>query len=93
MALKKRFTFIDGLSGLFTPKQRSSTAKAGYQVLSSSELASISSHVSAAIEELQSTGGKVLLVVDQIDLLLAAGGSSVGAVELGEILLNWREVC
>lgn len=38
-------------------------------------------------------GAQVLLVVDQLDLLLAAGGDAVGAVSIGEMLVGLREVC
>lgn len=61
-------------------------------VLTSPELTSISNAVSHAITEAQLGGGKVLLVIDHLDVLLAAGGPGVGAVELGETLLDWREV-
>jgi elongator complex protein 6 len=38
-------------------------------------------------------GGNVILIVDQLDLLLAAGGDEITAMSLGEMLLGLREVC
>lgn len=60
--------------------------------MTSPELASVSSEILKAVNESQLGGGKVLLVIDQLDLLLAAGGPGVGTIELGEALLDWREV-
>jgi len=34
----------------------------------------------------------VVLVIDQLDLLLAAGGDQIGAVAIGEMLMGLREV-
>lgn len=47
----------------------------------------------AAVDELGAKGGKVVLVVDQLDLLLAAAGGEGGisSVQLRELLLELRE--
>jgi elongator complex protein 6 len=37
-------------------------------------------------------GNKVLVVIDQFDLLLAAGGDGINAVSLGEMVMGLREV-
>lgn len=87
---------MDGLGGLFVPKQQKSPlSKTGEKILSSPELASVSGEVQKAIQALEegNSKGKVLLVIDQLDLLLAAGGNGIGAVNLGEVLMGWREVC
>lgn len=87
---------MDGLSGLFVPKQqRGAPLRVGEKILSSPELESVSVEVQKAIHLLKaaSEGSKVILVVDQLDLLLAAGGNGVGIVGLGEMLMGWREVC
>lgn len=88
---------MDGLSGLFVPKQQRGGAlrDSGEKFLSSPKLESVFREVQKAIHDLKegSVGCKVLLVVDQLDLLLAAGGEGVGAVGLGEMLMELREVC
>ena len=92
---------MDGLSGLFLPKQQQRNAPTPLRgssgekkILINPELQSISGEVQKAIEGLKegSPGCKVVLVVDQLDLLLAAGGDGVGAIGLGEVLMGWREV-
>jgi len=93
LALKRRFTFIDGLTRLYTPKQRTTSSNNGEKALNSDDLASISNVISQAIKELQVGEGRVLLVIDHLDLLLAAGGPKVDPIHLGELLLGWREVC
>jgi elongator complex protein 6 len=95
LAEKKKFEFIDGLSGLLLPKQQKPTAgKNGTQILSNLDLASISREIQTAIRELGGgqEAGKVLLIVDQLDLLLAAGGTGITSVNVGEMLMFWREV-
>lgn len=84
---------MDGLTGLFLPKPSSS--RGGEKTLSSPELAAVSGEIQRTIQNLKDAegGGNVVLVIDQLDLLLAAGGDQVGAVNLGEMLIGLREVC
>jgi elongator complex protein 6 len=95
LAAKKRFYFVDGLSGLFVSKQRALPTKVGERILESPSLAVVSEEIRGAIQALKDAdgGSKVLLVVDQLDLLLAAGGDQIGVVNVGEMLMGWREVC
>ena len=96
LALKKRFTFVDGLNGLFLPRQPSATVRTGREkVLVQPGLESVAKEIQDSIEALQNSQetGKLLLVIDQLDLLLAARGNEVGAVELEEMLMGFREVC
>jgi hypothetical protein len=84
---------VDGLTGLFLPK--SSAGRGRETILSSPELAALSGEIKHAIQNLKDAegGGNVILVVDQLDLLLAAAGDQIGAVNLGEMLTGLREVC
>lgn len=84
---------MDGLTGLFLPKLSSS--RGGEETLSSPELTAVSGEVQRTIQSLKDAegGGNIVLVIDQLDLLLAAGGDQVGAVNLGEMLIGLREVC
>ena len=89
---------MDGLSGLFVPRQQKSvTQRAGQAVLRSSDLSVVTEELSNAISQLdggQERGSsKVVLVIDQLDLLLAAGGERVGVGKLLEMLMGLREVC
>lgn len=91
-AAKRRFAFVDGLSGLFLPKQQKQPVKRpGAKRLVDSGLASISGEISNAIKDL-GEAGKVVLVVDQLDLLLATAGGQVGAVDITDLLTGLREV-
>ena len=87
---------MDGLSGLFlSNSQQPMLGKSGEKILRNSALASVSEEIQNAIQTLN-TGQereKVVLIVDQLDLLLAAGGDQIGTVELGELLMALREVC
>jgi len=87
---------VDGLSGLFVPKiQRAAVGRVGEKVLTNSALGNVSEEISGSIRNLkasQGDGGRVLLVIDQLDLLLAAGGEHINAVNLGDMLMGFREV-
>lgn len=63
-------------------------------VLSNPGLQIVSQEIQNAANTLRDAQGdaKVLLVVDQLDLLLAAGGDAFGVVALGEIVMGLREV-
>ncbi|PBP28550.1 hypothetical protein BUE80_DR000559 [Diplocarpon rosae] len=94
LGIKKRFAFVDGLSGIFLPRQDvASTSRDGEKILLSKSLDSISSEIQGAIRGLKDSqgSGKVLIVIDQLDFLLAAGGEQVGVVDIGEMLLDLRE--
>ncbi|PVH73353.1 hypothetical protein DL98DRAFT_469422 [Cadophora sp. DSE1049] len=93
-ALTKRFAFVDGLSSLFLPRQPGATARrAGENVLVKPGLEGVAKQIQDSIEALQSSQGtgKILLVIDQSDLLLAAGDEEVGAVKVEDILMGLRE--
>lgn len=85
---------MDGLSGLFLPKQQKPLpGRGGEKILSKSDLTSVSKEIRRVVETLKDEGGKVLLVIDQIDLLLAAGDDQVTAIGMGEMMMGLREVC
>ena len=86
---------MDGLSGLFLPKPlRVAPGRVGEKILSDPSLASVSRGVQNAIQTLRNSegAGKIILVVDQLDLLLAAGGDQTGSVGLEDMLMSLREV-
>lgn len=82
------------MSGLFLPKQKAVPVKARETTLGSPDFASVSGEILRACQALQDAegAGKLLLVVDQLDLLLAAGGDQIGAVNVSEMLMGFREV-
>jgi len=83
---------VDGLSGMFLPKQKVAT-KVGETLLSDSSVNHVSTGIEKSIQTLKEGGGKVVLVIDQLDLLLAAGGDLISVGVLGDMLLGLREVC
>ncbi len=88
--------FVDGLSGLFLPRQqKTNQAKVTDITLSNPSLDKVTQEIQSAAKTLRDTQGtaKVLLVVDQLDLLLAAGGEQIDAMDVGEMLMSLREVC
>jgi hypothetical protein len=83
---------VDGLTGLFLPKI--SAGKAAENVLSRPDLAAVSGEMQHNIQNLKDAegGGKVILIIDQLDLFLAAGGDQITAVSIEEMLISLREV-
>lgn len=66
--------------------------RAGQKVLSDPDLTAISKEIQHAIEMYSQDGAsRILLVIDQLDLLLATGGDRVSAVEIEEMLMGMRE--
>lgn len=94
MEANKKFGFVDGLSGLYLPAQKPLPRGGGQKVLLHPNLEAISRQIQQAVQQLngQDDQSRVLLVIDQLDLLLATGGTQVGAVEVGDMLLGLREV-
>lgn len=93
--MKKKFAFVDGLSGHFLPKQgRADPRRAGSTTSTIPSLANVSNIIQDAVKSLRDANGsaKILLIVDQLDFILAAGGDGVGAVDVGELLTSLREV-
>jgi elongator complex protein 6 len=62
-------------------------------VLSNPDLAAISREIRQEIEMLSNEGTSgVLLVIDQLDAILATGGERISAVDIDEMLSELREV-
>ncbi|KAI5917513.1 hypothetical protein F4810DRAFT_695981 [Camillea tinctor] len=96
---KGRFTFVDGLSDLFStfssdqrPKP-STVASLGQRSLSSATAQGLRKGLEDTITQVQaaSPGRPTVLVIDQPDLLLAASGDNVPGNILRETLLDLRE--
>lgn len=82
---------MDGLTGLFLPA--ASPAGLKEKVLSSPGLAAVSEEIKRNIQSLEEAGGgNIVLVIDQLDLLLAASGDQIRAVNVTEMLIGLREV-
>jgi elongator complex protein 6 len=95
LSAMKRFTFIDGLSGLYLPHlgPPTSTSEA-HNTLRSADLASIQSQIQEALRtsKANNDNGKVILVIDQLDLLLATSCDKISAVAISNMLLELRQV-
>jgi len=95
LATQGRFAFVDGLSGLFLPGTE--MGKDGEVVLKSAEPGRVYEDILGAVRPLQIEGdgshsGKVLLILDALDLLLATAGLNASPVRLGDMLMDLREV-
>jgi elongator complex protein 6 len=101
-ARSNRFVFIDGLTGLFSgdqaknPGMGSSSGRLGdgnpkaERILRSSRLADVQAGINAALAQLQTS--RKILVIDQIDALLAASEEDVTSAAVSSMLLSLREV-
>lgn len=85
MSKKGRFAFVDGLTGLFAGEKRQ---QAG--VLTSSRVDDVRTGVESAIAQVRCR--RTVLIVDQVDVLLAAGEDAT-STSLSAMLLSLREVC
>ena len=87
MGRNGRFAFVDGLTGLFTGKDGGRKD----QVLTSPRVEDVKGDIEAAVRDLQTR--KKVLIVDQLDILLAASGEDVSSTALANsLILPLREV-
>jgi hypothetical protein len=83
---------------LFLPLPTKATPdKEGEVAIKSQELVKVYEDILGAVRALQSSkdgqrDGKVILVIDALDLLLATSEHNAGPVEMGEMLMDLREV-
>lgn len=80
---------MDGLTGLFTGLGPTPGPRRE-RVLRSIKLADVKKEIETALAELQST--KKILVVDQLDALLAVTGEDLTSLKAQETVLSLREV-
>ncbi|KAI9829411.1 MAG: hypothetical protein M1819_006348 [Sarea resinae] len=104
LASESRFVFIDGLTNLFftSPSTAHSTSfptvpppTSGAQKITSPSPKQITKTILSQIDILKQTND-IILILDAPDLLLAATGAGPGSTsvtELGEAILDLREVC
>ncbi|KUI61985.1 hypothetical protein VP1G_09148 [Cytospora mali] len=95
LASQGRFYFVDGLSRLFLGAAATGPAagRGGYAYLESPRVTDIARALSVAVVQLQAargSAGKIVLVLDQPDVLLAAG-DGVTSTALRDVILDLRE--
>ncbi|SZF00541.1 unnamed protein product [Blumeria hordei] len=83
----KRFTFVDGLGGLFLAGNGHSSK---VSTLRNPDLHRVTEDLRTTIQMMKGNG-KLILVIDGLDFLLAAGDEITSAA-LGEKILGLREV-
>lgn len=88
-----KFSFVDGLTGLLSGGQGSESTGDRGRILKSGKLDDVRRGIEAAIGDVR-LGAKVL-IVDQLDELLAIAGEEDGVTGLAleGMLLSLREVC
>jgi elongator complex protein 6 len=97
-----RFVFVDGLTGLFLPPPSGAAAAEkkeappGWTVkLGSPRVEDVGRVLHSVVDGMLAAGGKVVMVLDQVDVLLATAGEEEGgmATRLGEVIMDLQEVC
>lgn len=102
LSARGKFLFVDGLSRLFlggsdgatVPPAGRGPGQQQHLNLDSPRLTDIARVLGAAVERLQAAGGKVVLILDQPDVLLAAAspGDGVTGTAWKDVVLALREV-
>lgn len=93
LAIKKRFMYIDGLS-LFLPSTSRAVPKEDPSLIQGNDLSRIAAKIKAAIQAQKAQGGDMVLVIDQLDLLLATsnGQDGITVSGLGDLMVELRQV-
>jgi elongator complex protein 6 len=86
-----RFQFVDGLGGLCTGEAPLETGKTKNRVIRSPRIDHVQAELEAALGDL--TSRRKVLIVDQLDALLAVSEDNVTSTSLSSMLLSLREVC
>lgn len=101
MGAKGRFAFIDGLTGLFSgpaPDNLQDGAKnkvAWQTVLRAEHLDAVHDEIIKSVEKLKdqrSGEGKVVVIIDGLDFLLASSPKNFTPLSLVDMLMDLREV-
>lgn len=101
LAARKDLVFLDGLSGLFTGFVRKDNNRRGHgvgtTVLTDAGLDGVRDAIVSAAQGLKTSSGlqedcKIVLVVDNLDFLLAASGGETTTWDAQNTLLGLREV-
>lgn len=87
LAKKGRFGFVDGLGGLFSAGTQGAQR---WPSLKSAEVGEVERVVGGAVDALRG-GGRVVVVVDGMDFLVAAAGG--GGEAWRGVVMGLREVC
>lgn len=92
-AQKGRFAFVDGLSKLFSPPgpPTPQTGNTAVQLSAAGGIKGVAASIAQVIKQLSIAGGKPLLILENPDFLLAAV-EGVGALDMGDMILELREV-
>lgn len=93
---KGKFAFVDGLTALYLPPGEAKSSSPWQVRLTNHRLGDVRRTLHAAVDGMIAKGaGRVVLVIDQLDLLLATAGAQDEGAGLGvrEMLLDLREVC
>lgn len=90
LAKKGRFGFVDGLGGLFSSALEGAQGGQRWPSLKSAEVGEVERVVGGAVDALRG-GGRVVVVVDGMDFLVAAAGG--GGEAWRGVVMGLREVC
>lgn len=89
LAKRGRFGFVDGLGGLFSASEGAQGGQR-WPSLKSAEVGEVERVVGGAVDALRG-GGRVVVVVDGMDFLVAAAGG--GGEAWRGVVMGLREVC
>ncbi|CVK91041.1 uncharacterized protein FMAN_09188 [Fusarium mangiferae] len=85
-----RFTFIDGFSGLYGEAKNGVLGTRKERTLRSTELADIKREIEGAITDLRAS--RKILIIDQLDALLAVTDDSTTSLTLQDAVLSLRSL-
>lgn len=83
------FAFVDGLNGLFAVQSNMESPNAQIKAGGAN---AIQGAIMEGLKRLKG-GGKCLLVIDGLDIVLAAGGEACTTSALHDMLMELRQVC
>ena len=85
-----RFAFVDGLTGLYDDAKPQAPSARKERVLRSTDVADIKREIEGALGDLRAS--RKVLVIDQLDALLAVTDESTTSLTLQNLVLGLRSV-
>lgn len=85
-----RFTFVDGLTGVYGDSKPQASSARKERVLQSTNLTDIQKEIEGAIGDLRAS--RKVLIIDQLDTLLAVTDESTTSLTLQNLVLGLRSV-
>lgn len=87
---KGTFAFVDGLSRFFLPPGSGQSSNVALELVAAGGIKGVTAGITQVVQKLARP--LPLLILENLDFMLAAAGEGVGALDMADMVLDLREV-